>query len=72
MEWIFPLDFVEVVTGDGERTTAWPGTVPATGLPPVGSHTFEVPFDEAGQPWVRFAAWDPVGNGAMTTPVRPE
>ena len=70
VEWTFPLEFVEVVTGDGEKTTTW--TLPATELAPFGSHTFEVPFDATGQAWVRFAAWDSAGNGAMTMPVRLE
>jgi hypothetical protein len=68
VQWTFPLDFVEVVTGDGEKTTT--KLVSATELGPFGRHTFEVPFDATGQAWVRFAAWDAAGNGAMTMPVR--
>lgn len=68
VEWTFPLDFVEVVYGDGERTERV--VVPAKDLPPFGRHTFTIPFDATGQAWVRFAAWDSAGNGAMTMPVR--
>lgn len=68
VEWTFPLDFVEVVYGDGERTRRV--TVSAEGLRPFGTHTFTIPFDATGQAWVRFAAWDSAGNGAMTMPVR--
>jgi hypothetical protein len=32
----------------------------------MGSHHFEVPFDAAGKKWVRVAAWDIAGNGAMS------
>lgn len=67
VEWTFPLDFAEVVFGDGENTTTI--TVSATDLPAFGSHQFEIPFDATGQAWVRFAAWDSAGNGAMTMPV---
>ena len=70
VEWTFPLDFVEVVAGDGERTRTW--TVAAKDLPAFGRHTFRIPFDAGGQAWVRFAAWDSAGNGAMTMPVRLE
>ncbi|HET9948440.1 MAG TPA: hypothetical protein VFQ22_05940 [Longimicrobiales bacterium] len=70
VRWTFPLDFVEVVYGDGERTTT--RTMRATDLPAFGSETFEIPFDATGQAWVRFAAWDYAGNGAMTMPVRLE
>jgi hypothetical protein len=68
VRWTFPLDFVEVVTGDGETTTTT--TVSAKDLPAFGTHEFRVPFDATGQAWVRFAAWDTAGNGAMTMPVR--
>ena len=68
VEWTFPLEFVEVVYGDGETTNRT--VIPATDLPPFGSHTFEIPFDATGQAWVRFAAWDSAGNGALTMPVR--
>jgi len=68
VQWTFPLDFVEVVYGDGETTTTQ--MVSAKDLPPFGSHTFTIPFDATGQAWVRFAAWDSAGNGAMTMPIR--
>jgi hypothetical protein len=68
VQWTFPLDFVEVVFGDGERVTT--RTMSATDLPAFGRQTFTVPFDATGQAWVRFAAWDSAGNGAMTTPIR--
>jgi len=68
VEWTFPLDFVEVVYGDGERTTT--RVVSAKDLPPFGSQTFTIPFDATGQAWVRFAAWDSAGNGAMTMPIK--
>jgi hypothetical protein len=60
--------FVEVVTGDGTNTTT--KILSAKDLGAFGKHTFEVPFDATGQAWVRFAAWDTAGNGAMTMPVR--
>jgi hypothetical protein len=68
VQWTFPLDFVEVVFGDGETTTT--RTMPATDLPAFGRQTFTIPFDATGQAWVRFAAWDSAGNGAMSTPIR--
>ena len=37
VEWTFPLDFVEVVYGDGERTTT--RRVSATDLPAFGQET---------------------------------
>lgn len=70
VEWTFPLDFVEVVFGDGDRVQRV--EISAADLVPFGSHTFTIPFDASGQAWVRFAAWDVAGNGAMTMPERLE
>ena len=68
VQWTFPLDFVEVVYGDGNSTGSV--VVSTTDLPAFSSRTFQVPFDASEQAWVRFAAWDSAGNGAMTMPVR--
>jgi hypothetical protein len=67
VEWTFPLEFAELVWGDGATTHTQ--TIPATDLPPFGSKKFNVPFDPAGKKWVRFAVWDSAGNGAFTQPI---
>jgi hypothetical protein len=67
LEWTFPLEFVELVWGDGKTTGRQ--IVSATDLAPFGSKKFQIPFDPAGKKWVRFAAWDSAGNGAFTQPV---
>jgi len=68
VEWTFPLEFVEVVWGDGVKTDRQ--MIAATDLPPFGKHRFSIPFDAAGKKWVRFAAWDSAGNGATTQPIK--
>jgi hypothetical protein len=68
VEWTFPLEFVEVVYGDGNRTDR--KIVTATDLGPFGRRHFQIPFNATGQKWVRFAAWDSAGNGATTQPMR--
>jgi hypothetical protein len=68
LEWTFPLEFVEVVWGDGVKTDRQ--VISATHLPPFGRHTFEIPFSVAGKKWVRFAAWDSAGNGAFVQPIK--
>jgi hypothetical protein len=68
VEWTFPLEFVEVVWGDGQRTGRQ--MISAADLPPFGRHQFRIPLDTAGKKWVRFAAWDSAGNGAMVQPVK--
>jgi hypothetical protein len=67
VEWTFPLEFVELVWGDGHTTGRQ--IVSATDLQPFGNHRFRIPFDTEGKKWVRFAAWDSAGNGAFTQPV---
>jgi hypothetical protein len=68
LEWTFPLEFCEIVWGDGQRVDRT--VVPATGTEPFGATRFRIPFDAAGKKWVRFAAWDSAGNGAFTQPVQ--
>ena len=56
VEWTFPLDFVEVVWGDGQKTDRQ--IISTTDLPAFGKKRFQIPFNAAGKKWVRFAAWD--------------
>jgi len=67
VEWTFPLAFVEVVWGDGTKIDRQ--VVSATDLGPFGTKHFAIPFNAAGQAWVRFAVWDSAGNGAFVQPV---
>ena len=68
VEWTFPLDFVEVVWGDGQKTDRQ--IVSMTETAGFGTRHFEIPFDATGKKWVRFAAWDIAGNGALEQPIK--
>jgi len=68
VEWTFPLNFIEVVWGDGTKTDRQ--VISTTDLAPMGSKHFDIPFDASGKKWVRFAAWDSAGNGAISQPVK--
>jgi hypothetical protein len=68
LEWTFPLNFVEVVSGDG--TSSNRQVIATTDLAPMGSKHFEIPLDVGGKKWIRFAAWDSAGNGVMSQPVK--
>jgi hypothetical protein len=68
VQWTFPLEFVEVVWGDGQKTDRQ--IISATNLPAFGSQKFQIPFNSDGKKWVRFAAWDSAGNGAMVQPIK--
>lgn len=67
VEWTFPLEFLEVVSGDGQRVDRQ--IIRVTDLPPFGSKTFSIPFDATGKKWVRFAVWDSAVNGAFVQPI---
>jgi hypothetical protein len=66
VEWTFPLEFVEVVWGDGKKVDRQ--IIPAKDLPPFGRKHFSIPFEAAGKSWVRFAVWDSAGDGAFVQP----
>ena len=66
VEWTFPLEFVELVWGNGKKVDRQ--IIPATDLPPFGKKHFSIPFDAPGKSWVRFAVWDSAGNGAFVQP----
>jgi hypothetical protein len=68
VEWTFPLEFAEVVWGDGQKTDRQ--IISVTDLPAFGKHQFRIPFDAAGKKWVRFAVWDSAGNGAFVQPIK--
>ncbi|HMF95210.1 MAG TPA: hypothetical protein VKE96_12980, partial [Vicinamibacterales bacterium] len=67
VDWTFPLNFVEVVWGDGKKVDRQ--VISATDLAPFGTKHFSIPFDAAGKAWVRFAVWDSAGNGAFVQPM---
>jgi hypothetical protein len=67
VDWTFPLEFVEVVWGDGQKIGR--EVIRATDLPPNSTKHFVIPFDATGKKWVRFAVWDSAVNGALAQPV---
>ncbi len=67
VDWTFPPEFVEVVSGDGQTTHRQ--IIRATDQAPLATKHFEIPFDATGKKWVRFAAWDSAVNGAFVQPV---
>lgn len=67
LEFTYPLEFVEVVWGDGKKVDRQ--IIRATDVTAHGTKQFSIPFDATGKAWVRFAAWDSAGNGAFVQPV---
>jgi hypothetical protein len=67
VDWTFPLEFVEVVWGDGDGVER--KVVRTPDAQAFGTRRFEIPVDLSKQKWVRFAAWDTAVDGAFTQPV---
>ena len=67
VDYTFPLEFVEVVWGDGKKTDRQ--IIRATDLGALGTKHFAIPFDATGKKWVRFAVWDSAVNGAFVQAV---
>jgi hypothetical protein len=67
VEWTFPLQFAELVSGDGEKVYRQRVDLSDTGA--FGQKTFHVPFDRRGRKWVRLEVWDVAADGAFTQTV---
>ena len=67
VDWTFPLEFVEVVWGDGDRVDR--RIITTREAQAFGARHFEIQVDLSKQKWVRFAAWDSAVNGAFTQPI---
>jgi hypothetical protein len=67
IEYTYPLDFAELVWGDGK--TVGRKIINLKDTTAFGTRSFSIPFDAAGKKWVRFAVWDSAGNGAFVQPI---
>lgn len=68
LQWTFPLNFCELVWGDGVKTYRQMVPVHETGQ--FGHQRFQVTVKAPGAKWARFAVWDTAADGALTEPVR--
>ena len=67
LEWTFPINYVEVISGDGEAIYRNRIKMNETGVFSRESATTNL--DLTGRTWVRVEAWDVAGNGAFSQPV---
>jgi hypothetical protein len=67
VDWTFPLDFVELVWGDGKTVDRQ--IISAKDLPAFGSKHLSIPLDATGKAWVRLAVWDSAGNPGFVNAV---
>ncbi len=67
LQWTFPLDYAEVISGDGQTTKRQ--KVDLSHTTSFGEDRITIPVDLSGQKWVRVEVWDIATNGAFTQPV---
>jgi len=67
VEWTFPLEFAEIVWGDGSQTHDQILLLDSTR--PFGRSLIQSETAAKGWKWARLAVWDVAGNGAFTNPV---
>jgi hypothetical protein len=67
LEWTFPLQFAEIISGDGKLV--YRERIPLADTGPFGKWTLSRKLDLRGRKWVRFEVWDVAVNGAYTQPV---
>ncbi|MBI4604347.1 MAG: hypothetical protein HY721_20500 [Planctomycetes bacterium] len=67
LEWTFPMELAEIISGDGEEVRR--ERIPLTDTGPFGRRTIVRQLDLRGRRWVRLEAWDAAANGAFTQPV---
>ncbi|MGH9404366.1 MAG: hypothetical protein ACRD3D_00855 [Terriglobia bacterium] len=68
IEYTFPLDFAELVWGNG--TTVGRKIIELKDTTAFGTKTFKIPFDATGKKWIRFSVWDAAGDGAWIQPIQ--
>lgn len=61
-----PLEFAEVVWGDGKQIHRRTYPLQSTGA--FGTHEIDFTLDAPGWHWARIAVWDVAGNGAFANP----
>ena len=67
VDWTFPLNFVEIISGDGEEV--FREKIDMRQTKAFGKEVFKFPVDLTDRKWVRVEVWDAAVNGAFTQPV---
>ena len=64
LQWTFPLNFAEIISGDGKTT--YRHKIDLTKTQPFGQQTINEVLNLTGRKWVRLEVWDAAANGAFT------
>ena len=68
VRWTFPLNFAEIVWGDGQKTRR--EIIPLRETGSFSEREFQWTRRAPGWKWARLAVWDAAANGAFVNPVR--
>jgi hypothetical protein len=64
LNWTFPMNFVEIISGDG--ATVYRERIDLGQTQAFGEKSFTFKSKLAGRKWVRVEAWDVAANGAFS------
>ncbi|MDQ3846118.1 MAG: hypothetical protein M3342_19245 [Bacteroidota bacterium] len=67
VDWTFPLQFAEIISGNGENV--FRERINLNSTTAFGKKKFTFSTDLANRKWVRVEVWDAAVNGAFTQPV---
>jgi hypothetical protein len=67
LRWTFPLNFLEIVSGDGYRV--YRDRIDLSRTAAFGQEDLELSWPSANRKWLRLEVWDIATNGAFTQPV---
>lgn len=65
--WTFPLNFAEIISGDGEKV--YREKINLNNTKAFGKQQFSLPVNLKNRSWVRVEVWDVAANGAFTQTV---
>ncbi|WP_246581403.1 CehA/McbA family metallohydrolase domain-containing protein [Echinicola shivajiensis] len=66
-EWTFPLNYAEIVSGDGEQV--YRQRIDLSDTKAFAHQVFEFSATLKGRKWLRLEIWDVAANGAFTQPI---
>jgi hypothetical protein len=67
VDWTFPLNYIEIISGDGSQV--YRERIDLRETASFGNREFTFNTDLKGRKWVRLECWDVAANGAFTQQV---
>ncbi|MBV6642682.1 MAG: hypothetical protein KI791_18330 [Cyclobacteriaceae bacterium] len=64
VDWTFPLQYAEIISGDGNKV--YRDRITLDDTTPFGQQVFKKSVNLKGRKWVRLEVWDSAVNGAFT------